>query len=87
MIFLATVVERNLPHELRLHLEASGVDVVISGKLIAISNTRTKLISEEVFTFKGVDDATVSPVVKDAIKATHSRHIEDFKRFAEGKLL
>lgn len=83
MIFLATVVERNLPNELRVNLEASTVDVAITGTLIRLSPTRTKLISEEEFTFKGSDNATVSSSVKDAIKTAHRRHIEDFKRFAE----
>ena len=83
MIFLATVVERNLPHELRVKLEASTVDVAVRGTLIPLSPTRTKLISEEVFTFKDSDEATGSSSMEDAIKATHQRHIEDFKRFAE----
>jgi hypothetical protein len=83
MFFLATVVERNLPNEFRLNLKASDVDVAIADKLIALSPTKTKLISEEVFTFKGQDDAAVSSAVKDAIKAAHRRHMEDFKSFAE----
>jgi hypothetical protein len=83
MIFVATVVERNLPHEIRVNLEASTVDVAVTGRMVALSPTRTKLISEEVFTFKASDDATVASAVKDAIKAAHQRHIEDFKRFAE----
>lgn len=83
MVFLATVAERNLPNELRLNLKASNVGVAITSKLIALSPTKTKLISEEVFTFKGPDNATVSSSVKDAIEASHRRHIEDFKRFAE----
>ena len=83
MVFLATVVELNLPGELKLHLKASGVEVAITSTLIALSPTRTKLISEELFTFKGPDNATVSPSVKDAIHAAHSRHMEDFRIFAE----
>ncbi len=83
MIFLATVVERNLPHELRVNLAASTVDVAMTGRMVPLSPTRTKLISEEEFTFKGSDNATVASSVKDAIKAAHRRHIEDFKRFAE----
>jgi hypothetical protein len=83
MIFVATVVERNLPDKLKLDLKASDVDVAVTSTLIALSPTRTKLISEQVFTFKGADDATVNPAVKNAIEAMHRRHIEDFKRFAE----
>lgn len=83
MIFVATVVERSLPDELKLHLEASDVDVEVRGTFSSLSPTRTKLISEQVFTFKGAEKETVSPSVKEDIKAAHRRHMEDFKRFAE----
>ena len=82
MIFVATVVERKLPDELKLHLKASDVDVEVRGTFTSISPTRTKLISEQVFTFKGGDE-TISASVKEDIKAAHRRHMEDFKRFAE----
>ena len=87
MVFLATVVARNLPNELKLNLEGSDVDVAITVKMIALSSTKTKLISEEVFTFKGPGNATVNASVNDAIKAAHRRHMEDFKSFAEGQPL
>src|ERR1051325_8603416 len=80
LIFVATVVERNLPEQLKLHLQASDVDVDITGTFSSLSPTRTKLISEEVFTFKDEEEESVSPSVKDNIKATHRHHIEDFKR-------
>ena len=83
MIFVTTVVERHLPDELKLHMEASDVDVEVRGTFRSLSPTKTKLISEEVFTFKGEEEETVSPTVKEDIKAAHRRHIEDFKRFAE----
>jgi hypothetical protein len=83
MIFVATVVERNLPDELKLHLEASDVDVEVRGIFSSLSPTRTKLISEQVFTFKRAEEETVGPSVKEDIKAAHRRHMEDFKRFAE----
>ncbi len=83
MVFLATVVSRNIPHELRLVLEASNVRVSITGKLIAVSATRTKLISEEVFTFKGLFNTIFGFFAHNAIKAAHRGHIEEFKRFAE----
>jgi len=85
MIFVATVIERNLPDQLRLRFEASDVDVDITGTFSSLSPTRTKLISEEVFTFKGEGDETVSQSVKEDIKAAHRRHMEDFKRFAENQ--
>src|SRR6185503_577474 len=46
MIFLATVVERNLPHKLSVHLNASTVDVAMTARMATLSPMRTKLISE-----------------------------------------
>ena len=85
LIFVATVVERNLPDELKLHLEGSDADVDVKGTFRSLSPTRTKLISEEVFTFKDGGDETISPSVKEDIRAAHHRHIEDFKSFAENQ--
>lgn len=83
MIFLATVAERNLPNELKLHLEAEGVSVEVTAKFIALSSEKTKLMSEQVFMFKGQDSISVSPEIENAIKAAHRSHIKGFKRFAE----
>ena len=82
-IFVATVVERNLPDQLKLRFEASDVAVDITGTFTSLSPTKTKFISEEVFSFKGADEESVNPSVKEDIKAAHRRHIEDFKHFAE----
>jgi hypothetical protein len=82
MIFLATIIEKN-PDELKLDLEASNVHVSITGKLKALSPVRTKLISEEVFTFKGFFNSIFGLFAGKAIKSVHRRHIKDFKEFAE----
>jgi hypothetical protein len=44
---------------------------------------KTKLISEQDFSFEGMDDSTAGSSMKDAIHAAHRRHMEDFKIFAE----
>jgi len=85
MVFVVTVMERNLPDELKLHLEGSDVDVDVKGTFRSLSPTRTKLISEEVFTFKEGADEAVRSSVKEDIRAAHRRHMEDFKRFAENQ--
>lgn len=85
LVFLATVVERNLPHELRVNFAASTVDMVMTAKMAALSPARTKLISEEEFTFKDSENAPVTSSVEDAVKANHRRHIEEFKHFAENR--
>jgi hypothetical protein len=87
MIFPATIVERNLLPLLRLHPETAGVDGAVPGKLIARSPSKTKLIPQVVFAFKGAGNVTAGPAVEEAIRAMHRRHSEDFRRFAEGRLL
>jgi hypothetical protein len=77
MIFIATVIERKLPDELKLHLKALDVDVDVRGTFRSLPPSRTKLISEQIFTFNDADDETVSPSVKER------RDMEGFKSFAE----
>jgi hypothetical protein len=83
LMFLATVMKRNLPHELRVNFTAATVDMAMTARMAALSPTRTKLISEEEFTFKDSENEPVDSSVKEAIKANHRRHIEAFKHFAE----
>lgn len=83
MIFLVTIISRDLPRELRLHLDCPDVEVAITGKLTALSPRSTQLISEEVFTFKGALNTILSVFARKTIRTVHRRHIEDFKRFVE----
>src|SRR5436190_3227243 len=53
MAFVATVLARNLPTESHLSLEASNVTVSVKGLFVAVSLDRTRLTSEEIFSFKG----------------------------------
>ncbi len=53
MVFVATVLSRNLPTEYQLILEASSATVSVKGTLVALSSDRTRLISEEVFSSRG----------------------------------
>lgn len=84
MAFVATVISRDLPHELRLHFDHANVEVAITGRLKALSPTSTELVSEEVFTFKGILNAIFSIFAWKTIRTVHHQHIEDFKRFVEG---
>jgi hypothetical protein len=85
LVFVATVVTRELPTELRLSLDAPNVSVSVTGTLVELSDQSTKLISEEVFTFKGTFNGIFGFVARGAIKRAHRRHIESFKRFAESQ--
>jgi hypothetical protein len=83
MLFTATVVNRSLPNELRLLLDASTVTVDVHGTLSILSDGRTRLVSEEVFKFRGVLNAAFGLLARRAIRKTHQKHIEAFKRFVE----
>ena len=82
MIFLATIVEKS-PDKLKLDIEASNVHVSVTGKLKALSPAKTKLISEEEFTFRGLFNRIFGFFAGKSIKSAHRRHIEEFKHFAE----
>ena len=85
MVFIATVIARDLPHESRLILESSKVVVSVTDKFVALSSEKTKLISEEVFSFKGLFNKIYGFLVQRAIKNAHRRHMEGFKCFAEAQ--
>jgi hypothetical protein len=83
MVFLATVVSRDLPNESRLRLEASNVVVSITARFDAESRDRTRLVSEEVFEFKGLLSKIFGLLATPVIKRAHRQHMAAFKRFAE----
>ena len=83
MVFVATVISRDLPNELRLSLDASNVVVSIKDEFVALSSEKTKLISEEVFSFKGLFNKVFGFLAQRTIRNAHRRHMEAFKRFAE----
>jgi hypothetical protein len=86
MVFLATVIRLDLPHDLCLHLSGASVDVTVTGKLKALSPTKTQLVSEELFEFKGLLFSIFSVLARNSIRSAHRQHIEDFKRFVERTL-
>ena len=83
MVLVATVISRRLPAEVRLHLDASSVAVSVTATFTALSPQRTRLISEEVFSFKSLIHTLFGIVAQGAIRRAHRRHMAGFKRFAE----
>ena len=83
MIFVATIVSKTLPNELRLHLDGSDVAVSIRVTFDILSANRTRLTSEEIFHFKGPIRKVVGLFARPAIKKAHRHHMEAFQRFAE----
>ena len=83
MVFVATVIANDLPNESRLRLDAGNVSVAVTARYVAIAAERSRLVSEEVFTFKGLVGKLGGFLARGAIHRAHRRHMEAFKRFAE----
>jgi hypothetical protein len=83
MVFVATVISNDLPNESRLHLDASNFTVSVTAKYVALSPGKSRLVSEEVFTFKSLIGKITGFFARSAIHDAHRRHMEAFKRFAE----
>ncbi len=81
--FVARVISRELPTEAKLILDAPSVSVSVTGKFFPVSKITTKLVSEEIFTFKGLFGKLLGFFARGAIKSVHRRHMESFKDFAE----
>jgi len=86
MEFIATVTARDLPDELGLKLESPTVDVAIRCTFAALSAHKTKLVSEEVFMFRGLFNRMFGFLARNEIRKHHRRHIGAFKRFAERRM-
>jgi hypothetical protein len=84
--FVATVVKRALPAELGLLLKGPHVNVDVKDSFIGLSESRTKLISEEVFTFDSFFRTALGWLAFGLIKREHRYHLEAFKRFAESRV-
>jgi hypothetical protein len=82
-VFVATVLKRALPREVMLRLDAPRVSVLATDTFLKLSDNQTRLISEEVFTFKGVVRKMLGLLGRGPIKRAHRHHMESFKRFAE----
>ena len=78
--------KRALPATLELSLAAPRLTVGIVDRFVAISDAVTMLVSEETFEFEGTLGRVIGYVARRAIRRAHRRHMEAFKRFAEGWL-
>jgi hypothetical protein len=82
--FVATVTAMHLPEWYSLALKSPTVDVLVDVTFTALAKDRTKLRSEETFTFHGVFRRLFSTFAHGDIRKHHREHMESFKRFAEG---
>jgi hypothetical protein len=83
MVFVATVLSRDLPEEVRLLLDGTDVAVSITDRFRATSQGVTLMLSEEDFRFKSMFSRLFGFVGQRSIRNAHRRHMESFKHFAE----
>lgn len=85
MEFIATVVGRDIPAELRVSLEGRivTVTVTVTARFVATSPTSTRLTHAQAFNFKGLLNKIGGLMARGTIKQAQRRHLEAFKRYAE----
>jgi hypothetical protein len=81
--FVATVTAMHLPEWYSLELKSPTVDVLVDVTFTALAKDRTKLLSEETFTFHGFFRRLFSLFARGDVRKHHRDHMESFKRFAE----
>ena len=85
LVFIARVVDAEAPHHARLALDAPSVSVSVTGRFRKLSDQTTRLVSEEIFHFKGFLGHVYGWLGRSSIRRAHRRHMESFKRFAESQ--
>ena len=83
MVFVATIVSRNLPDEVRLRLDGKNVIVSITDRFSVTSAGATRLRSVEEFQFTSLFGRLFGLLAQRSIRRAHRKHIESFKEFAE----
>jgi hypothetical protein len=84
--FVATVMQRQLPTRFKLSLESPSVSVVVVGQLIKLSSTRTRLLSEETFAFRGALGSALGFLTRLSMRRAHRRQIDALKQLAERRI-
>ena len=83
MVFVATVLSRNLPDQVLLRLDGKNVVVLVTDWFIATSPRATRMVSEEEFQFTTLFSRLFGLVAQQSIRKAHRQHMESFKAFAE----
>jgi hypothetical protein len=83
--FVATVLDRELPTQLRLNLNARDVQIFVKGRFVAVTPECTRLTHEQICRFRGPLHKALGFLARPAIRRAQRRHMESFKRFAEAR--
>lgn len=82
-VFIATQLESTSPDEVCSLLDSSMVSIEATGRLIAITDSKTKYVSEQTFNFKGFFNKLAGFLARPVIKKQQHKHAVGFKQFAE----
>lgn len=81
---IETITVRNLPDEFSGTYDAEGVHNIVKNKFVALSDTKTKYISEQEFQFKGFMKV-VGFLMPGAFKKQSMKYLTNFKTFVENQ--
>ena len=85
MEFVVTVTSKNLPQEFGLQLESPFVSISMINTFAALAPRRTRLVSRQEFSFRGLINRIVGVFALGSIRKNHRRHMDELKRFAESR--
>src|SRR5262245_53899929 len=71
--FIVTVTVRSLPKMFGLKLQSPSVDVAITDTFSTLSARKTKMVSEEVFSFHGLFNTLFGFLAQNTIRKHHRR--------------
>jgi len=83
MAFVATILLRNLPEEVRLRLDGKNMVVMITDRFSVTSMGTTRIRSVEEFRFTSLLGRLIGFVAQGSIKKAHLSHMKSFKEFVE----
>lgn len=86
MVFVATVLSRDLPEEVRLQLDGKGMVVSVTDRFRTTGPGVTTMLSVEEFRFRRMFGRVFGIVAQRSIRKAHRTHMECFKDFAEQQL-
>lgn len=84
MEMIETITVRNLPEEFSGTYETKGVFNVVRNKFVAVSNDKTKYITEQEFQFQNFIMKLMGFLMPGIFKKQSMKFLKNFKRFAEG---
>tara|TARA_B100000315_G_C14522855_1_gene562406 strand:+ start:28 stop:549 length:522 start_codon:yes stop_codon:yes gene_type:complete len=84
MEMIETIITRNLPGELTFSYEMDGVLNIVINRFIKVSDTKTRVVNEQEFQFKGFMKI-MGFLIPGAFKKQSRKYLKNFKNFVENQ--